>query len=264
MCFITSLNKVYCWGRNLDGECGRGDTVDPVLLSEATEAPADPKDVVCSDGHTLVSTDTGPPFLWCGGRNMNAECSGDTTVITPWVTWGVVALPAVGITRILDLTAMWGVSGAVVEINGGVDRNRAYVWGIYIDWATHGLSTGLGSTFVSASWVLEPDGAPQPVQYRLISNTVTAITTEDGRLSMQCTGDEGACGYGPFGSDIFTRYVPTFSRVMHVSGQNSVVCAQQEDGNPLCWGENTDGETGSLPSRTDAPHRLGYSFNIGM
>lgn len=81
MCAIRG-GKPYCWGDNVSGELGIGNTTSPQLSPVAVNVPAGPQwTEIAISAHTCAITSDA--ILWCWGANESGQLGTGTTSTTP-------------------------------------------------------------------------------------------------------------------------------------------------------------------------------------
>lgn len=238
-CMVTDSGTVKCWGRNVEGQLGRG----------ATSASEMPADVAGLSGAVAVAS--GGYFSCALLANGSVTCWGDNTYgqVGQGSAGGIVptASPVAGLTGIVAIAA--GTEFACALDNAGAVR----CWG-----RNHVGQTGTGAATVGANLAL-PTAVPE-----LVSG-VAAIAAGGGRAcavmvggNVKCWGSNaaGSLGLGTAGGyEPSPRDVTGVSEVATIGMGGEHACVITSAGTLKCWGNNFSGQVGVLPigSEVHAP-----------
>jgi len=81
-CAITTNHSVYCWGYNIYGQLGLGNTTSPMLTPQLVSSENNFSSISLGLMHTCALNTTGSAFCW--GNNVDGELgNGKTSVIFP-------------------------------------------------------------------------------------------------------------------------------------------------------------------------------------
>jgi alpha-tubulin suppressor-like RCC1 family protein len=233
-CALTTAGAVFCWGSNINGQLGTGDTVSrPEPAAVTFPAGAGPIAQVSGGiNHTCAVTTAGVGYCW--GNNTNSRLGDGTT------TQRLVPTP---------ITVPAGM-GAVAQINGGSAHSCAVtVAGVGYCWGVNTNSRlGDGSTVTRS--------VPTPIS---VPDGMGALTQISAGLTHSCAVSAAGAGYcwgsnagGRLGDGTtVNRSVPTpifvpagMGDVTAISAGEAHNCALSSPAGPYCWGVNTSGRLG--------------------
>lgn len=273
VCALLDDGGVKCWGDNLAGQLGQGDTtrrggsagqlgdaLDPVALG----GEVDVAQVVAGHAHACVRTRDGRVKCW-GDNSSGALGLGDMVSrgvsdaqlgdALPWVDLGTDR-------GAVDLAAGDGVTCAVLDdasvkcwgVNG-LGVSGAPVGGIVGDQAEE-MGDDLPAVSLPPGEVVDVETAGDAACARFVDGTV--VCWGDNGVGQLGQGDttsrsgDGADVLEPV--DLGTSFV-----VAEVSMAPGLVCARAEGGEVKCWGANSDGQLGQgdVGSRGRVPGDLG-------
>lgn len=236
-CLIRSDGKIFCWGRNGNGQLGDGSTTDQPSLESATEmggGVAFPTAVSAGGDHSCAVDVNGT--VWCWGQGTNGELGNGAT--SDQTSPGAFILPT-------GLKAR-GVSAGFLSTCAVVTNGRIYCSG-------SNSSGQLGDTTTT--------NRSTPVAVKLDASTFLADSVQvgvgdfhacslSGTGRVRCWGSAVANGTSSarstpsselsFGSDPSSN--PNLVRAISVNG--SFACALIADGAVRCWGQNESGQLG--------------------
>ncbi len=267
MCALYSTGTVYCWGRNNDGETGRGTltSIEPVgQVILLTGVPLDDATSIASSsrsGHTCASRADGTVVCW--GKNDLLQCGSDASALR---SPRAIAVP--GITNAIGVAVGESHSCAVLS-SGGVR-----CWG-------HNSSgeLGSGSTTPGTSGtplpMVESDGAGG---MRTIDDAIAVVAARrhtcvlhSGSTRVSCAGSNdagggwtGVLGRGtlpvgnyPVADDVLLPS-GTVVRSLQTNGGYYAghTCVLPMTGRPICWGTNTYSQIASSGGGIPTPQAL--------
>jgi alpha-tubulin suppressor-like RCC1 family protein len=223
-CGITTDDRAYCWGRNVEGQLGDGSQTlrfRPVPVAGTRRF----RQVRAGANHACAISPADVAFCW--GWNGQGELGDGTTTqrLTP--------------VRVAGGLQWRLLSADFLHTCGVTTANRAYCWGSNTTGALgDGTTTGR----------LQPVPVSGGLPFRQI----------DAGLFHTCgvtTGDLAYCwgrnGNGQLGDNTMTSHpTPTsvFGRLRrydHVSAGGSFTCGVTRPGRGFCWGHNLAGELGT-------------------
>lgn len=234
-CVIDMGGDVWCWGRNVEGQCGDG-TEESVRTRPVPVAGASSGfdsltfvQLATSTNTTCALADDGT--MWCWGANENGEISGQTGLFRSAVRGAGTALT--------DISMGSNHACGVRDADGD---NQVYCWGTN----THG-QIGVGNTaFVDR---IQATGLPNVTRVWAGSEFTCALGTA-GEAYCWGLNDEGQVGNGMRGTD---QLVPTRVQAAPLVDMDAVqelvlldetACARADD-QVRCWGGNLNGELAS-------------------
>lgn len=228
-CALDSAARVWCWGSNLSGQLGTGDTTprtSPTRLTSLTGV----RQVTAGASHSCALMSTGAVKCW--GYNEQGQLGDGSNVTT------TAPVDTKNLTDAVQIDAGNAHTCAVLR------DGSARCWG-YNGLSADGGRLGTGNT-VSRS---QPTTVVGLTDARQISagNTHSCAVTQSGTI--YCWGDNA---YGQLGDGTTTRSLtPTpvlgITRAIHVSAGNGHTCAivmRSGARQTRCWGRNDFGQLG--------------------
>jgi alpha-tubulin suppressor-like RCC1 family protein len=256
-CGVSTENKVYCWGRNLEGQLGDG-TVEsrggPVQVTSTRQF----REVRVGVQHTCALTLSDLAFCW--GRNVEGELGDGSS--SDFLSHPVAVA---GGLRWRQLTTNWAHSCGVTRVN------RAYCWG---DDNWHG-ALGDGSTRIRRT----PTPVATGIQFLQIETGRAHTCAVNIGFRAYCWGDNvnRQLGDGTRTNRLTPTPVADTRRFDLISAGYDHSCAiARTTGKGVCWGA---GYVGQLGNGTTFPRRLptpvagdlvfrqidaGYYFSCGV
>lgn len=266
-CALTSLQKVYCWGRNLEGQVGAG--FNPAVTQELTRARVVVKSAPPTITFTKLAHTNGMPIslthmcaigtdtkTYCWGSDQYGQL-GNTIPASGTGKNTFVATP-------IDLPV--GVTLSEVYVNSqyscGISTTKeAYCWGNNAFGQTGtGLSTAVVETPTAVA-AHPTDGVIKFIKLLLQGNTTCGISED---LKTYCWG-MNVFGQAGDGDVMVNKSIPStvvggpeFIEFATASGAYS--CGVTKKGKLWCWGSRASKSMGDtlLPTRdnpayTDTP-----------
>ena len=278
-CALTSTGGVRCWGSNLYGQLGTGET-DPFPIDGVVDVVGLPGlaiDVAAGARHTCAAI-ADPPSVWCWGDDASdqlgegysnstpgpVQVSGEYTpvAVTSGTThsclltdsgaaycWGDNPDGRLGDYTTSDRYTPSSVYGSIqfIQISAGDEhtcgissRSEVYCWGN----TTHGRLGVATSDYRRPSLVVDAGTATQVVAG---GQHTCALTVDGGVL---CWGYNGS---GQLGTDTVAETTTPVAvtddagaslRAVWLTAGANHTCATLRDGTTLCWGDNGDGQLG--------------------
>lgn len=280
-CAINADRTVSCWGRNLWGQLGTGNTTDstvPIRVPGITNAA----EVAAGESHTCVRL--ADQSVSCWGRNASGQL-GLGTFSDSWsprtianlraitlalgsnhscaqrtdetlVCWGdnfygQLGLNDSGVNRTLP-TPVVGLGKTIAIALGrqhscALSRNRtAWCWGR----DTAG-ELGAGTTGVSTSFPVRVQGLENALAISAGENHTCAMREISTALNVYCWGNNASGQLGT--GDRLNRNTAILTNVrsaVQVETGMHHTCARDRDGALFCWGSNVFGSIGDGGDQT--------------
>ena len=231
-CALTDAGEVWCWGQNVSGQLGQGNTTSYTLPVKVS-LPAAATMVAAGSSHACAVVGDGD--LYCWGNNsykQSAPSSAATANLGPTqVTGFPLSTPKVSAVSVGSYYTC-AVVGEAAEL---------YCWG--------SNPTGLGNGAGTNNW-------PSPTGQRGVKllesgQYHTCAVTGEG-LSCFGEGTNGKLGNGTSASSSKPVAVPAMAgkniTALSLSGNNT--CALTDTGTAWCWGYNINGQLGDGTTTT--------------
>lgn len=254
-CAIMQAGALRCWGRNDDGQLGRGNKAhigDDETVYSAGNVDLGTgiavKDLALGGSHTCALLTTGAVRCWGNGSDGalgygNAADIGDAGPISN--------LQNVSLT------------GAVRKLVAGERHTCALTEaGTLRCWGRHEYGQ-LGQTVLpsgNVNWGDAPNELPSTLSGDInIGSQVTDVTAGDAHTcalssagQLKCWGSSvfGQAGYGMSGSNAYGATVPTDGvnldgvSAYRITAGHSHTCALRSNGTARCWGNGAEGRLG--------------------
>ncbi len=276
---------LYCWGANVDGRLGVGDTVD---RNQPTRVGFDADWITVATGvaHTCALKQNGS--VWCFGANTVGQLGqgitqGSSVPLPVPLPAKAVQLSSEANTACAVLTngglycwgRNWEGNIGLNDTHPGVDQLSPIRSGDQSDWSLSGTGDGhtcairgAGLLFgwgrnTAANLGLGQTNDQQrraATQIGIDEDWLSVVSGQDSSCGIRLGGDLFCWGENSFGNlglgDIVQRLVPTEVAAGRVWTQISIDtfhgCGVDFDNNLYCWGRNVEGQLGT----TDNDHRL--------
>jgi alpha-tubulin suppressor-like RCC1 family protein len=256
-CVLTEDRRVFCWGRNVDGECGVG---DPAQIIPA------PREVRGLDPMLSVSTSK---LTTCAANAVDVLCWGENKwgQLGPGVTTPIGLAPSkvMGLAPggVLQVAASWGFVCAIVATSGHLQCWGNNRWGqlgdgkVLSPWGDAGPGE---SANPQPRFVVAPDGQrPIDSVNTIFYGTGSHVCVRSSIYfpDLLCWGENGAYEVGvpdPTPSPTPLRSPPARGASDLLMGDDHTCALRREtDGfDFMCWGQARAGQVGDgLPI---APH----------
>ncbi len=250
-CAIDTDHQLYCWGLNLDGELGLGDT-EPRDVPTRVGMGADWEAVAAGWRYTVALKTDGTVWTWgtstiVDGSNVPVRF-GD---LDDWksITAGVNVWAAIDGDRAVTIAGE-GVTPAAlagpwdsISVSGhhycGLQGDDLYCWG-----QNQNGQVGDGSNLddVPAPVPIRPDKRWRAVQAGYLH---TCAVDDDGALWCWGDNDRGQVGLADLDAEPhMPEIVDGVSDADAVTGAFDTTCASQASGTSWCFGEGRSGEVG--------------------
>ena len=228
---VCALNnhKVYCWGRNNDGQLGTGDKTNRKVPTPVVDLPSEVTEITTGTDHSCALLTDGSVKCW--GNNSNGEL-GDGTTKSHTTPVNVLGLNA----KVIQIAAKGHTTCALLE-TGGVQ-----CWGAN-DYGQLGNGTKTNSDKpVSVS------GLTAHVIGIYAGGYHNCALLDNGIAKCWGANDYGQLGIGSLKQKFSTIPIAIAASAKHidklVAGQHDT-CALLFDETLQCWGEGTDGQIGN-------------------
>lgn len=229
-CAVRSDGRVFCWGLNLQGQCGVSPTVSTEVLTPADVGITDAVAVTTGDNHSCALKSDGSVVCW--GANSGGELGNGTTTSShvPSSVTKMTGTPGmiVALGEIVAVEAQWSATCALSS-TGDVS-----CWG-QVNQGTSTLSTTTAQGIGGFSNITAIVGGGNHLCGRRADGTV------------QCMGDN-AFGQLGQGNQTPVAGVVTIAgagnEFASIFGGNFHVCGVRADGSTRCWGDNGSGQLG--------------------
>jgi alpha-tubulin suppressor-like RCC1 family protein len=242
VCAVTRDGRVWCWGRNDQGQLGHDPATDAMCgglrcapTPTAVSNLSGVAEVVVAGDHTCARTTAGAVRCW--GNNLEGTLGNGT--FGGWTATPVNAVGlSTGVTRLAG--AGWGHTTCAIK------DGEVYCWGVH--YAEGNLGFPQGSTVCSSTGC-----APTPTRIAgltgaidlAIGERVGCVTITGG--TVRCWGSNlfGQLGRGASEPSGYQhREVPGLTQVVELSGSMVVTCARTQAGAVRCWGAASVGGIG--------------------
>lgn len=232
-CVVHATGKASCWGFNLDGQLGDGNTgttsTTPVDVKSLTDA------VAIAAGATFTCAARRAGGVACWGANGSGQLGTGSTTPSPTP----ISVP--------DLKDAIGVAAGQVHACAVKRDGAVACWG-------EGANGQLGSGQVG--------GSPSPVAVSALPESVAVAATERSTCALARSGTvycwganevgqlgNGAPNSSPNPSPIV---VANLNDAIAIAAGRNHVCAARKGGTIACWGAGASGQLGDGQSRPDA------------
>lgn len=231
-CGLDSRGHAYCWGSGSSGNLGLGPTPEVLhYLPRAVRMPAGVTFSWIDTGLWTTCADGDDASIYCWGSNTYGQVGDGTTDDRD----APVAVDApVGI-------ALSGVAVGQYHACALDGSGKAYCWGV-------GGSGQLGNGTTDSQVKPTPVSMPTGVAFTRLSAGASSTCADGDDGSVYCWGSNanGRLGDGTSTNQYVPVEVaaPTGVKLSHVTVGDAHACAQGDDDNVYCWGNNQYGQLG--------------------
>jgi serine/threonine-protein kinase len=224
--------RLFCWGKNTQGQLGNGNTTDAVAPVRVSPLPAEPIGVALGSFHTCACTATGQALCWGRAREGQLGAPRSEPALVPAVVPGVD--DCVQVVAGSNHACALGRDGRVT-CWGQSDKGQA---GVEQDVRPPGAVAGLPAVDrIAAAWEF-----------------TCAVAAADGRVWCWGTNEGGQLGEGRVGGH---RGVPAavegLREVAEISVGRNTACARTRGGRVSCWGQRGDPKAGARIETSTTP-----------
>jgi len=252
-CAIASDNQAYCWGNNINGQFGDGNTgtTSNVPVAVSTSGSFSGKTVLSISAgveHTCAVASDNNAYCWGfgGSGRLGDGSSSVNTTPDPVDTSGA-----------LSGKTIQSVSSAYYHTCAVASDARAYCWG---DNADGQIGDGTSTQVNESPVVVGSSGAMSGKTILTISSSAyhSCVTATDGKAYCWGYDDYGQLGDGNI--DYGPQPIPTAVDVSGAMGGKAFksvktghehTCGVASDDNLYCWGRNNLGQLGNGNTGTD-------------
>lgn len=242
-CALASNKKVYCWGRNLEGQLGNNTTTNatsPVEVNLTAMGTAGATAIAAGYYHSCALGTDGSSYCW--GQNSAYQLGNGTTtqsLVATKTPQGAVPSNV----RLTQLSTYYQHTCAIGS------NSLLYCWGMNAYRQIGNASTTTATTPTLASTISNAPGG-----------SITGISTGDYHTCINSSNAKIYCwGYNAYGG-LGNVNAPNPSDVAQVTGSNTALgygrglsvvagggatCAISIDSKPYCWGYNSVGQLGN-------------------
>ncbi len=232
VCALTSVGRVFCWGRNAEGQTGLGDgprVLEPTLIEEIDEAVS----LAAGEHHTCAVVASGA--VWCWGDGSHGQIArADGTLDHAY--------------RPVELT---GIPPAIAVAGRGNHTCVTHTSGLTCWGANDFGQVGSGSV----SPIAPPTAVDLPGIPRLVAAGLNHTCAVLDDADLYCWGSNANAQSGPEGEDIYltpTAQAWPGAPVMRLIASGDHNCAIDLDGDTYCWGANAR----NMLAQNEAPVRI--------
>lgn len=240
-CVVMASAAAYCWGDNLNGQLGIGDTVRSVATPQAVSGALEFAMVSAGTVHTCGVTRNGDGYCWGGGWGAlgvgarDTSCAEVPSCVTTQVPWKVA-----GNVRWRSISAGNGYTCGVSS------EGRGYCWGAVGFPPAPNLPYGvLGTGDYQGSKVPLPLAGDLPELRHIVTGTrhACALTTLGDAY---CWGNNegGLLGRGTTGGRSATPALVQGALRFRTLTLSDYSCGVTTAGAIYCWGPNASGWLG--------------------
>lgn len=222
-CGVRADGSLWCWGVNVHGQLGVGDTDDRSAPTRVG-ADADWQEVVCGGLHTCARRDDGA--VWCWGANPVGQLGLGAPTEDQWLP------QQVGSDH--DVTALAARARHTCALRSD---GSLWCWGDNSDG-----QLGVGDTDNRFGPVRVGDGT----DWRSLVAGALHTCAVDGADQLHCWGDNasGQLGLGDTDDRTTPAAVGAPASYAALAGGFGHTCALNAGGELRCWGGNGDGQLG--------------------
>jgi alpha-tubulin suppressor-like RCC1 family protein len=230
-CALVSTGVARCWGANVDGQLGTGDTLDsplPVTVSGLTDS------VAISSGSNHVCAVVSDGTARCWGNNSWGKLGNGEHGVPPVKVFEALPVPVEGLTDVVAISAGSAHSCALL-VDG-----TARCWG----WNLFG-QLGNEDSYPSFSDV------PVPVTGLTGAAAISAggghscALVLDGTVRCWGHSKEGQLGNGTTTDATTPVAVSGLNSAVTISAGSQHTCAALAGGDVRCWGSNESNQLGT-------------------
>ena len=244
-CINSSNGKIYCWGYNVLGGLGNGNTTSPSDVGQVTSSTAElgvnaNTKIAVGSYHTCA---IGPDEkVYCTGDDLTANQLGNGGSSTNTNTPTAVAAGAIPVGS--RIKSIWAGGYHTCAL---ADNTKVYCWGRNDEGQLGNGSTGLTTVPVEVSQSFMPAG----VKIRSMSLGMYYSCAIGSDFRAYCWGDnaQGQLGKGDSANSnrpvaVSQGSIPAGVNFRGIAAGGSHTCAITSDAKMYCWGRNDEGQLG--------------------
>ncbi len=241
---VIDNNKVKCWGDNSYGQLGEASSPTIIPKVAFRYAPGLVKDLgsnvtmIAAGSYHFCAIDNGAAKCW--GNNTNGELGSVKAGIEPTI--------AIRPRQVL------GLSSGVTMIAAGFQHSCAIQNGALYCWGKNGDGQlGNGSTSVEIFLPVPVSGLGFGVTKVAVGHKHTcAIQAVNGAENVHCWGNNSKYSIGNDSSNSSSAPVRIIgiTDAKDIFATSSTSCYRNKDSALFCWGDNSNGETGTQVPKT--------------
>ncbi len=229
MCAISDGDELYCWGKNLNGQCGSDTSGAEVTTPDMAYSPSPIPITTGSAGYEFTCIVVFGGIL-CSGDNSLYQCGSSTT--TDYLAF----------TSTTALTSVVTLASGMAHTCALTSAGAVYCWGSQLGGLLgNGVTTGSTGT---------PYQIPSYTDYVhvVLGNTITCVAKANSIPKCWGTNTAGAMGTGGNVDTVYSTPINAFSgnRVAAFAGAGAEhLCIKLYSNNTIaCSGGGTQGEIG--------------------
>ena len=273
-CGVQAAGTLWCWGSNVSGQLGVGDTAVHSGILQESGGAASWSAASAGNSYTCAVRTNGDLYCWGRGGSGQLGVGGTTDRSNPTRLAGLTATAVVSAggaytcaVAVDGSLRCWGTntygqlgSGGTASITTPAQVGSSTAWatvsasgshtcgtrtdGTLWCWGNNALGrTGLGT---AAGTTTTPQQVGSDTTWATVSTggAHTCGTRTDGTLWCWGDGGTGRLGTGGFSSASSPQQVGTETAWSTVTAGDDYACARKTDASLWCWGGNANGQLG--------------------
>lgn len=242
-CVIASDNLPYCWGSNLQGSLGNGNSTQSnvpvaVTTSGVLSGKTGIKILAVVQATCMLASDN---QVYCWGRNAEGNLGNSSTTASN-VPVAVTTSGALSGKTVVDIY-MSG-TGSTSSACAKTSDNRYYCWGDN----TNGQLCRTGSTTSPAEINMSGGLSGKTITKMIMTSQKTYVIASDGTAYGCGANNLGQLGINSTSTATLPTQVSTINlggrTIKDISPGSTYGCLITNDDLVYCWGANTSGQTG--------------------
>lgn len=240
-CAIRGSGLLYCWGDNVAGQLGRGNTTDsstPILvdgqahdITDWVKVSVDGDAATGANGRTCALRSNGDAYCW--GDNSNGELGDGTTAQRTWPT----QVPG----------SHWSDITVSDDHGCGIRCGKLFCWG-------NGANGRLGNGSTTSSLTpVEVSGGYSDWTQVSADSASTCGLRSNGKAYCWGINGQGQLGDNTLvDKDVPTEVTGNYGDWTSLYGGGGLTCGIRSSDKLYCWGNNQYGAVGNSTNPTDA------------